>query len=261
MREKQVQKSRHSHFISIVVPAYKAEQFIKRDLLSIKEICDKLRYQSEIICVVDGFLDNTLNEANKIAKRFSKQIRVVGYPDNRGKGHAVKYGMAQSRGDIVAFIDAGHEINPNSLAMLLEHFIWYNADIIVGSKLHPASKVQYPWQRKVISFGYRMVTRTLFGLKVRDTQAGIKFYKREVLEKALPRLMVKAFAFDIEMLAVAYYLGFKRIYEAPVELKMEFNSGISTITSKKFLWTMLGMFFDTCAVFYRLYVISYYSDK
>lgn len=261
MRQRRFKKFTNSHLISIVVPAYKAEKFIKRDLLSIRHICENLRYKSEVICIVDGYLDKTLQQANKVAHKYPKEIRVFGYSKNQGKGYAVKYGMSKSKGDIIAFIDAGLEINPNGLGILLEHFIWYNADIIVGSKLHPASKVNYPWQRKIVSFGYRIVTRLLFGLKIRDTQAGIKFYRREVLEKTLPRLMVKAFAFDIEMLAVAYQLGFKRIYEAPVELKMEFKSGISTITSKRFLLTVLGMFLDTCAVFYRLYVIDYYNDK
>jgi glycosyltransferase involved in cell wall biosynthesis len=180
---------------------------------------------------------------------------------NMGKGHAVRYGMAKAKGDIIGFIDAGLELNPNGLSMLLEHFEWYKADIIIGSKRHPASHVIYPWQRKILSFGYQMIVRILFGLKVRDTQVGMKFFKREVLEKVMPRVLVKAFAFDVEMLAVANYLGFKRIYEAPVEMKMKFQVGLSTIASKGFMKTALGMFWDTLAVFYRLKILHYYDDK
>ena len=152
------------------------------------------------------------------------------------------------------------DLNPNGLSMLLEHFEWYGADIIVGSKRHPVSKVIYPWQRRILSIGYQLLVRMLFGLRVRDTQVGMKFFKREVMEKVLPRLLVKKFAFDVEILAVSNYLGFKRIYEAPIDIKLMFG-GTSTITSQKFLRTVLGMLLDTLAIFYRLKILRYYSDK
>lgn len=245
--------------VSVIVPAYRQEKSIAEDLKNIHLVLEKLRYPSELICVVDGKIDKTFEEASRVAKNYPN-VRVVGYETNKGKGYAVRYGMAESRGDIIAFIDAGMDINPNGLSMCLEHFEWYDADIVVGSKRHPASKVIYPWQRKILSLGYQLLSYILFGLKVRDTQAGLKFYRREVLEKVLPRLLVKAFAFDIEILAVANYLGFHRIFEAPVELKLNFGGG-STLTSHKFIKSVILMMLDTLAVFYRLRVIKYYSDQ
>jgi len=162
---------------------------------------------------------------------------------------------------IIGFIDAGMELDPNGISLLLEHFLWYNADIVVGSKRHPASKVVYPWQRIIISVGYQIIVRLLFGLNIKDTQVGMKFFRREVLEKVLPRLLVKAFAFDIEMLSVANHLGYKRIFEAPVELKMKFAGGVSTIASKGFIKTSWSMFWDTAAVFYRLRILNYYDKN
>ena len=247
-------------YISVIVPAYKAEDFIEKNLLQIKKVMDQLQYPYEIICVVDGMEDKTYENALKIAKIFMDKITVTGYLTNLGKGHAVRFGMAKAKGEIIAFIDAGFDINPNGLSILLEHFKWYDADIIVGSKRHPVSKVKYPWQRKVLSIGYQILVRLLFGLKVRDTQTGIKFYKREVLEKTLPRLLVKAWAFDIEILAVANYLGFNRIYEAPIELKNEFG-GLSVLTSKGFFKFAIGMIIDTWAVFYRLKILKFYDSK
>lgn len=250
--------SKKKHFLSIIVPAYKQEKSISRDLLKIRKVLDQLRYRSEIICVVDGDSDKTYEKAKSVARKMRK-VTVVGYTQNRGKGHAVRFGMARARGDIIGFIDAGMDLNPNGLSMLLEHFEWYQADVIVGSKRHPASKVRYPLRRQVLSFGYQTLVWLLFNLKVKDTQVGMKFYRREVLEKVLPRLLVKAFAFDIEILAVASYLGFKRIYEAPVEISLDFG-GASSVTNKKFLITIMLMLKDTLAVFYRLAVLQYYSD-
>ncbi len=245
--------------LSVVIPAYKAEKIINRTLSRVKETLDQTRYAYEIICVVDGDIDGTFKKAKRFSFNFPDKVRVFGFKKNRGKGNAVRFGMSRAKGDVVGFIDAGIELDPNGISMLLEHFEWYGADIIIGSKRHPASKVVYPWQRKIISFGYQMIVKVLFGLNVRDTQVGMKFFRSGVVKKLLPRLLVKAFAFDIEMLAVANYMGYKRIYEAPVELKMKFDSGVSTIASSGFLKTALSMLWDTLAVFYRLKILHFYD--
>lgn len=254
------QKKHKRPELSIVIPAYKAEKFISKNLLQVKKILDDNYYDYEIICVVDGNIDKTYSEAKKIQTKFPNLVRVFGYEKNLGKGHAVRYGFAKSKGDIIAFIDAGIELNPEGLSMLLAHFEWYDADIIIGSKRHPASRVVYPFARKIMSFIYQVVVKVLFGLSVRDTQVGMKFFRREVIKKVSPRLLVKQFAFDIEILAVANYLGFTKIYEAPVELKMNFNGG-STIIGKKFLKIIFLMVWDTLAVFYRLRILKYYNYK
>lgn len=239
--------------LSVIIPAYKQEKTIERDLEQIRNVLRQIRYDWEIIVVVDGKSDKTFENASRLA---SRQIIVTGYDNNFGKGHAVRFGMARAKGDIIAFIDSGMDIKPNGLSMLLEHFEWYNADIIVGSKLHPASKVHYPFARRVMSWGYRTLARILFGLSVRDTQVGMKFFRRKVLEDVMPRLLVKTYAFDIEMLAVAHYLGYKRIYEAPIELDF---SGMSSVATKGFWNTILHMLWDTLSVYYRLKILRYYA--
>lgn len=248
--------------LSVVIPAYRQGKAIVTDLKRIKSVTDHIRYPTEIICVVDG-LDGAADQTYVMAAAYARtqpNIRILFYPHNMGKGHAIRYGMAESRGQIIAFIDAGMDINPNGLSLLLEHLEWYKADIIVGSKRHPASKVIYPWQRRILSFGYQTLVFLLFGLKVRDTQVGLKLFRRPVIKKVLPRLLVKRYAFDIEMLAVANHFGFKRIYEAPVEINLDFG-GSSTLTSKKFLRTVGNMLWDTCAVFYRLRLLRYYDRQ
>lgn len=239
--------------LSVIIPAYKQQATIEMDLKRILTVLAQLRYDYEVIVVVDGKLDNTEKNAKKV---ISSKLKIIGYEQNHGKGHAVRFGMSRAKGDVVAFIDAGMDLNPNGLSMLLEHFEWYNADIIVGSKLHPASKVDYPWQRKILSKGYRLLVRLLFGLNIKDTQVGLKVFRKKVLEDVLPRLLVKRHAFDIEILAVAYHLGYKRIYEAPVEL--EFKMG--NIGTKLFQKTVFDMLQDTLAVYYRLKILHYYDD-
>lgn len=254
-KTEKIRKKNKPVLLSLIIPVYNQEKTIQKDIKRIIKVMDQLRYKYEIIVVIDGFIDKSLNKAKQIA---SKRVRVTGYKENKGKGHAVRFGMAKSKGSIIAFIDSGMDLNPNGISMLLEHFEWYKADIIIGSKLHPVSKVNYPVSRKLLSWGYRSVVRLLFGLSVRDTQVGMKFFRRKVLETILPRLLVKTYAFDIEILAVSHHLGFKRIYEAPVEIDF---TGMSSITSGNFWNAITRMLWDTAAVFYRLKLLKYYDDS
>ena len=130
--------------VSIIVPAYKQEKTIKADLENISDVMSKTRWDYEVVCVVDGFLDKTFDNASKTK---DPKILVCGYEQNKGKGYAIRYGMARSGGDFIAFIDAGMDINPNGISLILEHMIWYDADIMIASKRHSASKVQYPFVR------------------------------------------------------------------------------------------------------------------
>lgn len=244
--------------VSVIVPAYNQVKTIKEDLRNIHEAMTKTRWDFEIIMVNDGSSDRTFSEAKKVKK---KNIKVYGYKKNYGKGYAVKYGMARARGDIIAFIDSGMDIDPNGISLILEHMLWYDSDIIVASKRHSASKVNYSFLRKLYSETYYLLVKMLFGLRVRDTQAGLKIYKREVLEKAMPRLLIKNFAFDIELLAVAHHLGFTNIHEGPVQLSLNFKESSKWKKHMLFLDpNIMKMLSDTLAVFYRLKILKYYDD-
>ena len=240
--------------LSVIVPAYKQAKTIKKDLQNIEEtLSNGLKdINFEIICVVDGMVDKTFHEAKKLK---SKRIKVYGYESNKGKGYAVRFGMYRAGGDLVSFLDAGMDISPKGIMMLMAHMEWYNADIIIGSKRHPVSRVNYPLVRHILSVGYHLLVKVLFGLPITDTQSGIKIFKRNVLEKVLPRLLVKKYAMDIEMLSVAKHLGFYRIYEAPIEVR--FDSRTSSIA-----WTtVFKMTWDSLTIFYRLKLCNYYNDS
>jgi hypothetical protein len=92
----------------------------------------------------------------------------------------------------------------------------------------------------------------LFHLHVRDTQVGLKLFRREVLAAVLPRIVVKRYAFDLELLVVAHHLGFSRVVEAPVRIGQRFSSTINRQAIASILW-------ETAAIFYRKNVLRYYD--
>ncbi|HET9442025.1 MAG TPA: hypothetical protein VFO65_01810, partial [Acidimicrobiales bacterium] len=121
-----------------------------------------------------------------------------------------------------------------------------------GSKRHPMSLVDYPPVRRLYSWGYQRLVHVLFRLNVRDTQTGLKLARRDVLAAALPRMLEKRFAFDLELLVVAAHLGYGRFFEAPVLIRRQFSSTVS-------LRAVRGMLVDTLAIFYRLRVLRFYD--
>lgn len=244
---------RNIKYLSLIVPAYKQEKTIIKDLVNLDKILSSFDFKYEILVVVDGFADNTFDKAKSVNKNT---VKVFGYEINKGKGFAIKYGVEKAEGDIIGFIDAGMDIDPSEISIMLDIFDWNKADIVVGSKLHPDSKVNYPFARKILSWGYRTVTHILFGFSVRDTQVGFKIYRKKVAKDVFKRILVKRFAFDVEALAVAYQLGYKKIYESPIKLDF---SGYSSVSILNFWRIILRMLWDTAAVFYRLKIVHYYD--
>lgn len=240
---------------SLIIPVYRQEASIKRDIGDVISVLEKARINFEIIPVIDGMLDQSFQEAGKVK---DPRVRVVGYKTNHGKGYAVRYGFSQATGDVIGFKDGGRDLKPDALPLMIAQFEFQHADIVIGSKRHPDSKVEYPFFRKVLSWVYQKFTKLLFGLEVRDTQVGMKIYRRKVLEDVLPRLLVKQFAFDIEILAVAYHLGYRKIFEAPVEI--DFFSAKTSIVWNKLIRIIFDMLRDTLAVYYRLRILRYYDN-
>lgn len=243
--------------LSLVVPAYKQEKTIVKDLRNLSKVLSGLGLDFEIIVVVDGFVDKTYEIIKNQESRI-KNLKVLGYEINKGKGFAIKQGIKKAKGDIIGFIDAGMDLDPREISRMLDTMEWNNADIVIGSKLHPESKVNYPTARRVLSWGYRTLTKLMFGFNVRDTQVGLKLFRRKTANDVFSKILVKRFAFDIEVLAVAYSFGYTKIYECPV--KMNFK-GASSISSFNFWRVILRMLWDTVAVFYRLKVLRYYDRK
>jgi len=237
--------------VSVIVPAYNEANNIEAVVDEIIKAVDGVTKRWEIIIVDDGSNDSTYAKAKKLEKYYGRRVKALSYGENKGKGFALKYGFEHSTGSLVAFIDADMDLHPRQIKKFLKIMEKTNADVIVGSKRHPESKVRYPAKRKILSFAYCTLIRTLFKLDVGDTQVGLKLFKRRVLEDIMPRILVKRYAFDVELLANAVRRGYRTV-EAPVELSYNYDSRINW----KAIWYM---FVDTLAIAYRMYIKKYYD--
>lgn len=239
--------------VSVIIPAYNEGEDIYPNLLEIIDTLDELCEDYEIILVDDGSKDNTYKEVSKVNSKTDR-VKVVKSKSHQGKGSALKYGFQFAKGNLVVFLDADLDLHPKQLSGFLDIMKKAEADVVIGSKRHPESKVNYPKRRRALSFVYHLIIFILFRLAITDTQVGLKLFKYKVLKEILPRVLIKRYAFDLELLVNASHLGYK-IAEAPVALNFTENNHWGGIG----LRSIYNIWLDTLAVFYRMYILKYYD--
>ena len=209
--------------LTIVMPVYNEGERIYRNLIETVTQIEKFSDSFRIIAVNDGSTDESKDEIMRAAAT-DHRIGVVSYDKNKGKGYAVRRGILASKSQYTAFLDADLEIPPYLLEGMLNKAEETGAEVVIGSKMHKDSKVEYPFMRKVLSYGYYVYMKILFGLKVKDTQTGIKLFNTEKIRPVLKAMKTSRFSFDIEILAISAKLGYK-IEEMPVVVNFSRNKG------------------------------------
>ncbi len=227
--------------LTVVIPAYNEGRHIYKNLL---QVCATLQgLDFEVIVVNDGSGDDTDRECQR--------VQAEGYPVialrldvNLGKGAALVHGIHHARGDQIAFLDADLEIKPDHIHDLLRRMVETGADVVVGTRIPQLRRV--PPLRRIMSRTYRGLINFLFDLSLSETQTGIKLFRREVLKDCLPRLTVKRFAFDLELIVAARRFGYK-IAEAPVVVDYKRAASLERIRPGQ----ILRMILDTGRIYYR----------
>jgi glycosyltransferase involved in cell wall biosynthesis len=229
--------------LSVILPAYNESRNVHKTIKKSVDVLSRIGQDFEIILVDDGSQDNTYQIASEISREY-RNVRVLGYQPNMGKGYALKYGSHFAQGDLVLFLDADLDIPASQIPQFLKNMRENGADVVIGSKRHPLSKLHYPLSRRILSQCYSWMLKLMFNLDVADTQVGIKLFRHEVLERVIPEVRTNGFAFDIELLANISKAKF-RIAESPVEIDFQFGSRIN-------LGQIWKMFVDTLNIFYRM---------
>jgi dolichyl-phosphate beta-glucosyltransferase len=209
---------------SLIIPTYNPGPDIERTWHQLADFVRKADDPWEVIFVCDGCTDGTPDRLRALGATSAGPLRLLEYPENRGKGHAVRTGFAAARGRWFVFTDADLAYGPDDVARVADR-LRGGAAVAIGSREHPdsemvlpASLAGYTFRRHLQSLAFGWLARIVLGFPYRDSQAGLKGMHAAVARFLLPRLSRTGFAFDCELLAACARLGIA-VEEVPVRVR------------------------------------------
>ncbi len=199
-------------YLSIIIPTYNEEKRLPKTLKEVLGYLKSQNYSWEVLVVDDGSKDKTL----EVAKEFQKEtqfLKIISNPKNNGKGYVVRQGMLQATGQIRLFMDADNSTS-------LDHFEkmqpWFEQgfDVVIGTRDkrdHPQAKqaVLQPFWKRFLGDVGNLIIQILLLPGIWDTQCGFKAFSAKVAQKIFPLTTINGWAFDVEVLALVRFFGFK----------------------------------------------------
>ena len=231
------------------MPAYNERETITAALRRLCDLLDGQPYDYEIIVVDDGSVDATSSMALEESQNRLGRIKVVQYQPNMGKGYALKTGFTHSNGKKIILLDSDLDIDPQAIPRYVNATAL--GDVAVGSKWLPVSDYKAPAIRKMLSLGFHSLVMLLTGVRTRDTQTGIKAFRRHALETIFKMQLVKRYAFDVELMTLANILKLT-VVELPVRIHQQARFSLGDV---------FHMFIELLGIVYRARIIKWYQKN
>ncbi|MFN7768426.1 MAG: glycosyltransferase [Planctomycetaceae bacterium] len=211
------------HELTVVIPAYNEEQRLPQTLQGLQDYLSRWGVDYRVIVVDDGSSDGT----SELVSDWGRYFSIVRQP-NGGKGSAVRRGMLQATGRIVAFTDADLPYDLDALRNGYDQIYDHSVEVVFGARdlRESTTTVSRRLGRQIAHEVFRQCMRVLVSREVGDTQCGLKIFGRRAAREVFSRCVINGFAFDAEVVYLTHALGlsFSRI---PVTLVNEYASTIS----------------------------------
>lgn len=230
--------------ISIIIPAYNESLRLGPTLHAIISYFEANAYRYEVIVVDDGSTDDTVSVVNSFAQASSK-VRLISYPDNKGKGYAVRTGMLTASFALLLTTDADLSTPIDEVAKL--HGCFPDVDVAIGSRAVADAELRLPQSllRRSLGMTFNRILRSLKLTRFNDTQCGFKLWDGQAARRVFGRCRINGFAYDVEALVLAERLGY-RIKEVGVIWQNRLGSKVNIIVdSPKMLLDSLKIFIRT----------------
>jgi glycosyltransferase involved in cell wall biosynthesis len=194
--------------LSVVIPVYNEEATLARVVDRVAAVaCDK-----QIIVIDDCSTDRTAQTIAELKTRYGSLLQALRHEKNRGKGAAIRTGLAAVRGDVIIIQDADLEYHPEDYPDALRLFQEGWADAVYGSRFSGAHRVFLYWHflaNKFLTFLVNFTCDSILG----DMETGFKMIRADVFKS----LDIQSFKFDVEVeITIKLLRGRYRVYEMPI---------------------------------------------
>jgi glycosyltransferase involved in cell wall biosynthesis len=213
--------------VSVIVPIYNEASTVADVVHQVMALPLRL----EVLLVDDGSTDGTPAELARLGLQY-REVAVMRQPANRGKGAAVRRGIAESSGDVVLIQDADLEYSPSDIPSLVEPILSGHADAVFGTRLrgggHP-QRAHLFWHYAGNRF-LSLLTNVLYNTTISDMEVGYKAFRGDLVRGL--HLVSDDFRIEPELTAKVLRLGQEmRLYEVPISYY-----GRSYAEGKKITW-------------------------
>lgn len=226
--------------LSLVIACYNEEPLLEKSVKEIFRILDTTRWNYELIFVDDLSRDKTREIIDGIMETYKdKKIKKIFHEKNVGRGGTVSDGIRIAAGEVVGFIDIDLEVDalyiPSCVMAIKEGYDIATAFRIY--KFHFRSLDRY-----IMSKSYHWLVQQILDIKLKDTETGFKFFRREKILLLLDEIQDRRWFWDTEIMTRAYYSGYK-ILEIPTLFIRRFdkrstvNPLVDTIDYFRKLWS------------------------
>ena len=193
--------------ISVCIPMYNEAKIAADTAATLWDAMAENRrlhgWDFEILFADDGSRDDCAERVRAVAAEGKKEIRVVGYEINRGKGGAVREAVLSSTGDIVIYTDCDLAYGTDVIAEAVLHYR-DGVDAVIGSRRLTGDGYEgYTFLRKMASSAYFTVLKIVGGFRLSDSQCGFKSFRGDLARKIFAKCETNGFAFDFEVLLLA----------------------------------------------------------
>jgi glycosyltransferase involved in cell wall biosynthesis len=209
--------------LTLIFPCYNEAERLPQTLTTYLAHLSRRPGEVEVLVVDDGSTDQTFAVAQAIAAQDDR-VRVIRSQPNHGKGHGVRTGMLQAAGELLVFTDADGSYGPGEVARVAAALA--DAPVAIGSR--PAGWATGPPARRLASRLFNRAIQSLLGLPFRDTQCGLKGFRRQAALEVFGRSRLDGFAFDVEVLFLARRLGLA-VSEVPVRAEERAGSRVQLV--------------------------------
>ncbi|MCX5662087.1 MAG: glycosyltransferase [Planctomycetota bacterium] len=202
--------------VGVVLPVYNESKLIHQTFDAVLNFA-ATHPDYHFVFADDGSRDGTADMLRqRIARSGTKQVSLLAFPENRGKGRTVADAIFRSPGEVVCFTDGDLAYSLDHLPLLAESLERH--DVAIGSRsLIPGPEKNTKLARRVLGWGFNRLARVIVGLPYRDTQAGLKGFRREAARQIFSRQLLGDFSFDVEAVFLAHKLGY-RVGEIPARV-------------------------------------------
>jgi glycosyltransferase involved in cell wall biosynthesis len=211
--------------VSVVLPAFNLAGEIARTIAALRAELQPIAPRLEFVVVDDGSTDATARTVLELCQTTT-DVRLLRNHRNLGKGATVYLGILAARHPRVCFTDADLAFTPGSYASVVRELL-AGHDFVVASRRLPDSRILvrmevlgYAARRHFVGVAFNRLVRASLRLPFRDTQCGLKAFRRDLAIELFRRVRSPRFLFDIELFLAARHAGVTA-HEVPVCIAYE----------------------------------------